>query len=80
MPQQERGAPRIVWGRHQVHSEECPKSFISGESLALVEEFFVRRRLCVADTLELEARKVDAFFILREQMDQEERYGTTQRN
>lgn len=69
-----------MWGRRQVCSDECPKSFIRGESLALVEEFMVRRRLNVADTLELEARKVDAFLILREQMEQEERDGTTQRN
>ena len=69
-----------MWGRHQVHSEECPKSFIRGESLGLVEEFFVRRRLGMAETLELDARKIDAFLILREQMEQEERYGTTQRN
>ena len=69
-----------MWGRRQVCSSECPKSFIRGESLALVEEFMVRRRLNVADTLELEARKVDAFLILREQMEQEERDGTTQGN
>ena len=69
-----------MWGRRQVCSHECPKSFIRGESLALVEEFMVRRRLNVAGTLELEARKVDAFLILREQMEQEERDGTTQGN
>ncbi len=69
-----------MWGRRQVSSDECPKSFIRGESVALVEEFLVRRRLNVADTLELEARKIDAFLILREHMEQEERDGTTQGN
>ena len=41
----ERGEPRIVWGRKQTQTEECPKSLVTGESLALLEEFFVRRRL-----------------------------------
>jgi len=72
--------PRIVWGRRQVHTEECPKSFIRSESTALVEEFVVRRRLGIGDTLDLDAKKVDAFLILREQMEREEADGTTQRN
>lgn len=76
----ERGEPRIVWGRRQVTSDECPKSLVSGESMALVEEFFVRRRLGIGDTLDLDARKVDAFLILRELMEREESDGTTQRN
>jgi hypothetical protein len=74
-----RGEARIVWGRRQVTAEECPKSLISGESLAMVEEFFVRRRLGISESLEQDARKVDAFVILREQMEREEGDGTTQR-
>ena len=79
MKQAERGEPRVVWGRKQVTADQCPKSLMSGESLALVEEFFVRRRLGIGETLEQEARKVDAFVILREQMEREEGDGTTQR-
>ena len=75
LPFEHRGETRIVWGRKQTHCEECPKSFISGESLALVEEFFVRRRLGIEDSLELEARKVEAFLILRDEMEREERDG-----
>lgn len=44
--------------------ETCPKSYMSAESEALVEEFLVWRRLggiCLAD---LTARQVDAFVIL----------------
>jgi hypothetical protein len=51
---------------------------VTGESLALVEEFFVRRRLGIEDSIELEARKVDAFLILRDEMEREERDGKTQ--
>jgi hypothetical protein len=75
-----RGEQRIVWGRRQVHTEECPRSFIRGGSTSLVEEFIVRRRLGIGDTLDLDAKKVDAFLILREQMEREEADGTTQRN
>lgn len=45
-----------------------------------MEEFIVRRRLGIGDTLDLDAKKVDAFLILREQMEREEADGTTQRN
>ena len=78
LPERERGEPRIVWGRKQVRSEECPKSMVTGDSLSLVEEFFVRRRLGIANSTDMEARKVDAFLILRDEMEREERDGTSQ--
>ena len=51
---------------------------ITGESMGLLEEFFVRRRLGIPESLDTDARKVDAFLILRDQMEGEERDGTTQ--
>ena len=78
LPDERRGAPRIVWGRKRTQADECPKSLVTGESLALLEEFFVRRRLGMQDSLELEARKVDAFLILRDEMEREERDGEAQ--
>jgi len=78
MPAAERATPRIVWGRGHVHVEECPKSLVTGDSLALVEEFLVRRRLGVQDSVDLEARKVDAFLILRDETEREERNGEAQ--
>jgi hypothetical protein len=78
LPADQRGAPRIVWGRRQVSSQECPKSFVTGESMALLEEFFVGRRLSIPDSLDTEARKADAFVILRDLMEREERDGTPQ--
>jgi hypothetical protein len=71
------GAARIVWGRKQLQSDECPKSAITGVSLSLLEEFFVRRRLGIQESIDTDARKVDAFLILRDQMEREERDGTT---
>jgi hypothetical protein len=78
LPAEKRGEPRIVWGRGQTHTEACPISLVTGESLALLEEFFVRRRLGIADSLDLEARKVDAFLILRDEMEGEERDDETE--
>jgi hypothetical protein len=75
---EKRGQPRIVWGRKHAQTEECPKSLVTGESLALLEEFFVRRRLGVAESLEMEARKVDAFVILQDELEREEQDGPSQ--
>ena len=90
LPDEKRGEPRIVWGRKQTQTDECPKSLVRGESLAMVEEFFVRRRLGVGGSIGIEAsgletsglettaaRKVDAFLILRDDMEREERDGKT---
>lgn len=77
LPESERGEPRIVWGRRQVTSQECPKSAVNGETLALLEEFLVARRLGTPADRNDDARKVDAFLILKEQMEREERDVTT---
>ncbi len=74
---EKRGPERVVWGRRNIQTEECPKSFMTGESLALIEEFFVLRRLSLEVSLETEARKVDAFLILQDEMEREERDGTS---
>ncbi len=73
-----REAVHVVWARKGLTVEECPTSFISGNSLALVEEFFVRRRLGIPDSLDTTARKIDAFLILRDEMEREERDGKTE--
>ncbi len=80
LPDEQRGKPQIVWGRKQTQTDECPKSLVTGESLAMVEEFFVRRRLGAGDSIGIAAvaaRKVDAFLILRDEMEREERDGKT---
>jgi hypothetical protein len=78
LPVEKRAGPHLVWGRGNAQTQECPKSFVTGESLALVEEFFVSRRLNFGDSLETEARKIDAFLILRDEIEREERNGTSQ--
>jgi len=68
----------VVWGRKRARTEECPKSFITGQSLAWMEEFVARRRLSIPDSLEVDARKVDAFLILQREMEIEIRDGQTE--
>ena len=54
----------VVWGRRGVVLETCPRSYITGESLAWVEEYGARRRFGKIDVAELSAREADAFAIL----------------
>ena len=42
----------------------CPKSYVTGESLAFVEEFFGRKRAGGRPAEELSARQVEAFAVL----------------
>jgi hypothetical protein len=49
----------------------CPASYVTGESLALVEEFLVRRRLGGIRAAELDARRVEAFLVLEKALEAE---------
>ncbi len=66
-----------MWARKNVALRTCPKSFITAESEALVEEFFARRRLGAANLAELSARQVEAFVILEKALDGEHKSRTT---
>jgi len=69
----ENGAP--VWGRREVLLHTCPKSFVAADSLALLEEFFVRRRMGGWHVESLSARQVDAFMLLEKEMQEEIKHG-----
>ena len=55
--------------------ETCPKSYITADSEAMVEDFFVRRRLGGIRLAELGARQVEAFLILEQALIAETREG-----
>ena len=65
----------VVWARKGVAVECCPKSWITGESQALVEEFFIRRRLASWDFVELSARQVEAFALIEGALAEEKKDG-----
>ena len=50
-----------VWARNGVAVFECPKSYITAESLTWIEEFQVRKLFGFGDVMSLPARAVDAF-------------------
>jgi hypothetical protein len=63
-----------VWARNGVAVATCPKSFITAESTALLEEFLTRRLLRI-DPKGLSARQVDAYLVLEKAILAEARNG-----
>jgi hypothetical protein len=53
----------------------CPKSYVSGESMALVEEFSFRRRFGQINPEHLTARQADAFMLLEAELAREIKDG-----
>lgn len=64
-----------MWARADVATETCPKSYITAESMGLVEEFLVRRRLGGLELEEPTARQVEAFLILDKALAREMKHG-----
>jgi hypothetical protein len=69
------GDGRVVWARSGVALSRCPKSTITGESEAMVEDFLVRRRLGGFAVAELSARQAEAFVVLEAALTEEKRNG-----
>jgi hypothetical protein len=68
-------AARVVWARKHVSINTCPKSFVTAQSLAWLEEFAVRRRLWQRWPEELGAREAEAFLILESEWEAEVQNG-----
>ena len=64
-----------VWARRNVAISTCPKSYVTGQSYALVEEFLVRRRLGGVRCDEMSAKDAEAFAILEREFVAEIKYG-----
>ena len=65
-------SPRVVWARDDVATMECPKSFVTAQSIAWVEEYAVRRRFGQRDIDRVGARDVQAFLILEHELAKQE--------
>ena len=64
--------PRTVWARNGIALSACPKSVITGESLAFIEEFQYRRMFGDFGGINnMPARSVDAFCLLEQLMAKE---------
>jgi hypothetical protein len=64
-----------VWARKHVVVGECPKSYVSAESMALVEDFSFRRRFGQMDLTQLTARQAEAFMVLESELAREIKDG-----
>ena len=67
------GLARPVWLRGKVATFECPKSFITPESVETVERFFARKQF--GGTGEVSAREADAFLALEQEWQTERANG-----
>jgi hypothetical protein len=61
---------RVVWARNNVASNICPRSFITAQSMAWLEDYLVRRKLGRREVEGLGAREVEAFLILEHELTQ----------
>ena len=68
-----------VWARAGVAVEVCPKSYITGESLAWIEHFGAFKFLGCTDPIDLPARTVDALCLIKDLVERESTHGQ-QRN
>jgi hypothetical protein len=59
---------RVVWARNNAATTVCPKSFITAQSMAYLEEYLVRRKLGQRGVDGLAAREVEAFLILEHEL------------
>ena len=70
------GAGKMVWGRRKVFLDTCPKSFVSAESIGLVEAFGAWKLVGSGDFASLPARTADAFCVLENELRAEMNNGT----
>ena len=67
--------PVMVWAGGRVSIETCPTSYVTSESIALLEEFHVWKLMGAAGVYELPARLVEAIFVLEKELRTESRDG-----
>jgi len=63
-----------VWARNGVAIYECPKTFITAQSMAWLETYLVRQRLHQEGVEGSSAREVEAFLIMEYEL-QEVQHG-----
>jgi len=75
-PGAEQQPNRVVWVRNGAVAERCPKSLITGESLALIEAYCAWKLNGGGDYRDMSAREVEAFWVLEQELRKEmERRG-----
>jgi len=72
IPAESRGPEKAVWVRAGVVSQECPKSYVTPQSIAIVERFFSRKQFGGVAAEELNARDADGFVVLEKEWQREQ--------
>jgi len=67
LPAERRGERRLVWARGRASTEECPKSLVTPQSVAWLEQFFAWKFSGGGKLSELPARDADAFLTLEKE-------------
>ena len=65
----------MVWARGRVSTSECPKSFVTAESVGWLEEFQAWKRFGYANVAEMTARQVEAMLVLEAELGEEVKRG-----
>ena len=77
IPGEQRGPRRVVWARGRAATEECPRSWVTPESIGWVEWFFASKSFGRVELVALPAKEADAMLTLekewREARDDNER-------
>jgi hypothetical protein len=58
----------VIWARGQIATTSCPISYITPESVALLEEFHAWKLIGAGDMYRLPARVVEALFVLENEL------------
>jgi hypothetical protein len=62
-----RGPARLVWVQGETGIQECPKSYVTAESVEMVERFAVWRKSGAWEWGDLMCREAEAFQVLEEE-------------
>jgi hypothetical protein len=60
--------PVMIWAGGRVAIETCPTSYVTSESIALLEEFYAWKLMGAGSFHELPARLVEAIFVLEKEL------------
>ncbi len=76
MPEEKRGAARVVWARGRVATEECPTSLVTPVSVELLEKYFAWKAMGTGNwENDVTAREAEAFLALEQEWRTEQSNG-----
>jgi hypothetical protein len=64
----QRGDTQVIWARGRISVASCPTSYITPESVALIEEFQAWKLIGATDMYRMPARLVETIFVLENEL------------